>query len=660
MKPLSCSWIWRRHLIASKFDTIWQILRYFGFGERFIRYVKTLFAHPYSCVINNGYKSRFFYPTRSVKQGCSTSPFLFILCQELLAINIRKNKNIQGITIQDMEHKIAQFADDITMYLKFDQQSLFEVVKELDHFYAYSGIAVNYDKTSVYRIGSLSKSKAKLYTTKPFYWSNDPITVLGIKITHDLEEMQLLNIAPIFDKMLGIFMVWQRRQLSLSGKVVIINNLINSLFLYKIACLDLLEEKYYTEYERLIKSFLWEGRPKMSLVTLYNAKENGGLNLINLRNKDLAFKAQWVSKFKRFKVVKNLALQFLPTEYIFHCNINPNQIDRVNIQSKFWSDVLYGWSMYHYKDSSTPIATSSIMKMPVFYNSQIIIARNFLTYKQAVELGVNTVSDFFVPNTGGLVKSAAEWLTQGCSPAQVIKIQGIVSAIPKKWMDIIKGKISLDYSNKLIFRYDYASIPGKLSAIVYKQITCKELCHSDIAGKWSDKLSLSISPQDLEDSFTNIKYIVYDVKMRDFQFRFLHRKIFTNYLLKIWKLVDSDRCTFCKDLYETIEHLFFQCNIVKRFWNLLQCWYEAMTDTEIVIDEKLILLNHFVPNKTHILDSLILMGKQHIYKCRSLNRELNFYNFKQEFFYTCKIERKIAFLNNRHKAFVKKWAILLK
>lgn len=88
-----------------------------NFGEVFIGYVKVLFNDMFNCVMNNGWKSKNYPITRSVKQGCSTAPFLFIISLELLAIKVRNNEKIKGITIDQMEHKISQFANDITLYL---------------------------------------------------------------------------------------------------------------------------------------------------------------------------------------------------------------------------------------------------------------------------------------------------------------------------------------------------------------------------------------------------------------------------------------------------------------------------------------------------------------------------------------------------------------
>ena len=52
-------------------------------------------------------------------------------------------------------------------------------------------------------------------------------------------------------------------------------------------------------------------------------------------------------------------------------------------------------------------------------------------------------------------------------------------------------------------------------------------------------------------------------------FQFLHHIILTNtYLFKV-KIKDNERCSFCKNEPESLEHLFFDCSIAKDFWNNL-------------------------------------------------------------------------------------------
>lgn len=60
---------------------------------------------------------------KGVRQGDPLSPYLFIATVEILAIAIRKNNNIRGISIGDQEYKLVQYADDKTGILK-DEESL--------------------------------------------------------------------------------------------------------------------------------------------------------------------------------------------------------------------------------------------------------------------------------------------------------------------------------------------------------------------------------------------------------------------------------------------------------------------------------------------------------------------------------------------------------
>lgn len=70
---------------------LWEVLKRFGFGERYISWVCLLYCHPQSAIR----ASHIFTLGRGTRQGCPLSP-LFALAIEPLAIKIRDNLNIIG------------------------------------------------------------------------------------------------------------------------------------------------------------------------------------------------------------------------------------------------------------------------------------------------------------------------------------------------------------------------------------------------------------------------------------------------------------------------------------------------------------------------------------------------------------------------------------
>ena len=112
---------------------------------------------------------------------------------EILAILIRKNDDIKGITVNNTQKKIGQFADDLNLFSVYEGKSLNGIIEALTTFEYNTGLQVNYDKTNIYRIGSLKNSDAKLYTAKEFNWTNADIDILGIKISTDPKTLIDIN-----------------------------------------------------------------------------------------------------------------------------------------------------------------------------------------------------------------------------------------------------------------------------------------------------------------------------------------------------------------------------------------------------------------------------------------------------------------------------------
>ena len=82
---------------------------------------------------------------------------------------------------------------------------------------AIPGFTLSYEKTSLYRMGSIHGSNAQFYTQGQMAWTNDPIYVLGIKLGYG--DITTLNFEPLIDKTGAVLQNWMHRGLSLIGKV---------------------------------------------------------------------------------------------------------------------------------------------------------------------------------------------------------------------------------------------------------------------------------------------------------------------------------------------------------------------------------------------------------------------------------------------------------
>lgn len=106
--------------IQKAFDTLsWSylhaILHRWGFGDRFLKCISSLYHNPKAYVYYSSYRSDPFKIERGTRQGCPLSPLLFSLAIEPLAQLIRSN--IKGIELGGHQHKICMFADDVLVFL---------------------------------------------------------------------------------------------------------------------------------------------------------------------------------------------------------------------------------------------------------------------------------------------------------------------------------------------------------------------------------------------------------------------------------------------------------------------------------------------------------------------------------------------------------------
>lgn len=308
------------------FDSVcWQylyrVLHKFGFDELIINNIRALYDNPSATLRINGHLTQSLTLERGMRQGCAWSPLLFAIFQEPFAQHIRQNRKIVGITINDVEHKIACYADDILLFLKTPEEALPEAMNCLKNMGPMTGYKLNLNKTEAL-LYNYSPSE-KLKQTYPLKWTTDSIKYLGVTLTKDISRLFDKNYNHLYQRVKEDLTKWNHIPcLSISSRIETIKINVLPRFLYLFQTLPLqINQKDFTEWDKTISRFIWQGRrPRIRYKTLQLPKVKGGWGLPCLKKYytsamiravlhwcDPSYKAAW--KEIESKTISNMHIQ---------------------------------------------------------------------------------------------------------------------------------------------------------------------------------------------------------------------------------------------------------------------------------------------------------------------------------------------------------------
>ena len=253
-------------------DYMHQVLHKFGFGPEFRRWIKVIYTDVQSAIINNAWMSSFFTLTRGVRQGCPLSALLFVMCVEILACKVRQSPDIEGVPLpcKNLNRnvaKIAQLADDTTLFVK-DEGSILKALETLSDFEKVSGLKVNVNKSEAVWLGEKKGCTDEIGGLK---WSHQPVKALGVWFGYNQKRCEQLNWDSKVAKFENILCSWGKRNLTLYGKIVIVNTLGLSQLNY-LASMITVPDIVIQKIDKLIYEFVTKGLEKMSRKVLIGKK----------------------------------------------------------------------------------------------------------------------------------------------------------------------------------------------------------------------------------------------------------------------------------------------------------------------------------------------------------------------------------------------------
>lgn len=418
-------------------------------------------------------------------------------------------------------------------------------------------------------MGSLTGSQAKICTTHQLNWTNEPIKMLGVIIPLGLEQelIEDLNFNPLLQKAANVTSIWKVRTISLSGRILFVNSLVASLFVYKMQVFANIGANILQKLDQIIKNFIWKvGRTKISHKILTKDKAQGGLRLVDVSARQKALKAQWIVFIHNDDFWANVFFSKMNINIgkaIWECNIVLKDV-KLFISKElyvFWYDVLCAWAEYSF---CSPKDVSQVLNQFIWCNSFIRVANRPYVIQNALNAGLTRIEQLY--NTLGVPKSF-EILTMdypGC--LTWFEYMQLWYAIPYNWKRIVAVHFNQQTHYFIQSKFVRIANESKISQIVYSQLVDEQNAVMKRKERWERKLKANITIKEFLNSFRDIYTLTVSTKLRDFQYRLLISVIVTNRTLHLWKLKDDENCSFYGKHPEEEIHLFCECEQVKGLW----------------------------------------------------------------------------------------------
>ena len=530
---------------------------------------------------------------------------------EVLAINLRCNRSIHGIWIENNNFKICQLADDTMLFLR-DIPSLKSALSLLQDFSKISGLKLNKSKTEVFPI----KFTSNLDESIGISWKKDNFKTLGVWFCLDELQMVQLNLEGRIEEIRNTLNVWCGRNMTIFGKVMVLKTLVLSKII-NICSVIHVPDTFITEVDALFFEFLWgKGkRAKVRRQIATNDKNLGGIKMIDFKNMVTSLKAMWVKRLlsentenpyvEKWKVLA-LANAGITDQTLLLHKLDPTIFRKC--QTKFYSEVLESWFKFF---AVAPNSLEEILNEKLTYNKYITVGGKVIepSFRVIKETGITKISQLFHHQT---LLSMLNFEQRYNCHLPDLDFNALICAIPSNWKAKLKTENRLDTTPDC---YDITHLKINLNNLtnkkVYESITYKKSIPT-AENKWVEYYPF-LEKTDWSTIYKIPFRTTPDIRLHSLQYKILHRFIGCNYNLSNWKIKDSPFCTSCSQL-DTVEHFFYYCEKVQVVWSSLKELNINILKLNCQLTVLEILFGIPSTSLLHkVLNLLILVGKQCIY-----------------------------------------------
>ncbi|KAG7578526.1 Reverse transcriptase domain [Arabidopsis thaliana x Arabidopsis arenosa] len=281
--------------ISKAFDSVqWSFLlntlQALNFPEKFIHWIRLCVTTATFSVQVNGELAGFFGSSRGLRQGCALSPYLFVICMNVLSHLINKSAAENKFGYHPRCHNILLthlcFADDLMVFAEGTKRSVESIITIFDEFAKISGLKISLEKSTLFMAGIQQTTQEEILQNFPFEAGTLPVRYLGLPLM--TKAMSSSDYLPLIEKIQNRISTWTSRFFSYLGRLQLIKSVLLSITNFWSSAFRL-PGKCMKEVEKLCSAFLWSGPElkthiaKLGWQTVCLPRREGGLGLRPLK-----------------------------------------------------------------------------------------------------------------------------------------------------------------------------------------------------------------------------------------------------------------------------------------------------------------------------------------------------------------------------------------
>jgi hypothetical protein len=357
-----------------------------------------------------------------------------------------------------------------------------------------------------------------------------------------------------------------------------------------------------------------------------------------------ALKLAWISRLlslgkQNWKTVPDYYLRKLGgLSFLLRCNYDPKHL--ISLSSFYRSILVY------FNELKSLYGVDEVQDIILFNNKEILVEGKPVFIREWFNKGIISIQDLL--NDFGCIMSYVEFKNKYSCQSNFLQYYQVISAIPKYLLTKAKNnnpiRKELYSADNVTIQLDdstHLDLTKAKTRDFYNLLNAKTHTVEQTGPQRWNK-SLSMNEGSWKKAFTSLKKLCKDKKLREFQFKFIHRIVVTKKELHRYGIKPDDDCIYCGEK-DSIDHTFRDCQFTTSFETKVINWFNETNHSQLnpSIEEKLFGLTTTLYNTalTRKFNYSMLFMRNYIYICKLHEKPILLRDFVNRIQIKYKIEK---------------------